>query len=599
MTSSLELRSISDLLNERFIIPAYQRGYRWTERQVTELLDDLHEFGRDSDSLPKEAFYCLQPVVVLPCEDGSWELIDGQQRLTTLFLVMGALGMVMQMLGKQRYEIRYETRPRSGQFLTSLSAEQAEENIDFHHLYRAHAAIEAWFAAHDGTVKLNLLNRLLAPQDRNVKVIWYQLPQSEDPVQVFIRLNVGKIPLTNAELIRALFLRDRNFGSPSAAPSRIQVAQEWDALEKRLQHNPFWYFLHDGADDYAARIEYLFEIKVQELGLERPAHDDYRTFIAYQYHFLEGASVESTWREVRQLAQRLEEWYGDRTLYHLVGYWIATSPGSSGEVIVELLRRRRSSTRTDFDQHLRGLIFEHLVRSPINRQDREDVVEVLRERLGNLTYDRSSDKTTIRAVLLLFNIATLLRNTGSNLRFPFDLFKPERWDIEHVRSVRSEMPGRVDDRKAWLAQVVRYWNQPELGGSGERSLARDALRNDAQALLSAEVWDDGAFEDLYDRLLTHFEEALGSEADHGLANLTLLDDSTNRAYKNAVFPVKRRWILELDKKGTFVPLCTTNVFLKYYSGDIEQMMFWRADDGKRYFEAIVEMLGHFFTGEGV
>lgn len=585
-------------MDERFVIPAYQRGYRWTERQVTELLDDLHEFQRDTDNLPKEAFYCLQPVVVLPRDDGSWELIDGQQRLTTLFLVMGALGMVMQMLGKQRYEICYETRPRSGQFLTALSAEQAEENIDFHHLYQAHVAIEAWFAAQDGTVKLNLLNRLLAPQDRNVKVIWYQLPQSEDPVQVFIRLNVGKIPLTNAELIRALFLRDRNFGSPSAGPSRIQVAQEWDALEKALQHNPFWYFLHDGADDYAARIEYLFEIKVHELELDRPAHDGYRTFIAYQHHFLEGASVETTWREVRQLALRFEEWYGDRILYHLVGYWIATCPDASGEVIVELLRRRRSSTRSSFDQYLRGLIFEHLVRLPFDPLDHNEVVEALRERLGNLSYDKPGDKTAIRAVLLLFNIATLLRNSGSNLRFPFDLFKLERWDIEHVRSVRSEMPGRVDDRKAWLGQVVRYWEQPELGGSDERSQARDTLRNEAQARLVGEVWDDVAFEDLYERVLTHFEEAMGSEADHGLANLTLLDERTNRGYKNAVFPVKRRWILELDKTGTFVPLCTTNVFLKYYSGDIEQMMFWRADDGKRYFEAIVEMLAHFFAGEG-
>ena len=63
-----------------FIIPAYQRGYRWDE-EVKMLLDDLNEITEGKE-------YCLQPIVVRALGDEKYELIDGQQRLTTLFLLL-------------------------------------------------------------------------------------------------------------------------------------------------------------------------------------------------------------------------------------------------------------------------------------------------------------------------------------------------------------------------------------------------------------------------------------------------------------------------------------------------------------------------------
>ena len=84
-SSDLRLRSIRDLINakEKFYIPSYQRGYRWTEQQVLDLLNDILEF-RNKNS----GFYCLQPVVVKKLSNGYWELLDGQQRLTTLFIIL-------------------------------------------------------------------------------------------------------------------------------------------------------------------------------------------------------------------------------------------------------------------------------------------------------------------------------------------------------------------------------------------------------------------------------------------------------------------------------------------------------------------------------
>ena len=69
---ALRLRSICDLLSERFFVPTYQRGYRWTARQVEALLDDLAAFQLRERN--PDAYYCLQPVVVRRRPGGDWML---------------------------------------------------------------------------------------------------------------------------------------------------------------------------------------------------------------------------------------------------------------------------------------------------------------------------------------------------------------------------------------------------------------------------------------------------------------------------------------------------------------------------------------------
>lgn len=73
----LETKFVADISGS-FYIPSYQRGYRWSETEVVRLLDDIYQNGKKN--------YCLQPVVVRKKED-QYELIDGQQRLTTLYLI--------------------------------------------------------------------------------------------------------------------------------------------------------------------------------------------------------------------------------------------------------------------------------------------------------------------------------------------------------------------------------------------------------------------------------------------------------------------------------------------------------------------------------
>jgi len=207
------------LQNLAFYIPNYQRGYRWTRQQVEDLLNDIFEFSQKDNA----GIYCLQPLVVVKRSsnerlldkvhaakdldevkrivNGQWEVVYGQQRLTTIRLILEVLGQ------SRFYDIEYETREDSADFLNAFTAaeaagENAEEknNIDFYHIYQAATVIREWLEKIDKNVLLNL-----------VKFIWYET--EEDPKEVFARLNIGKISLTNAELIKALLLNKSNFDS--------------------------------------------------------------------------------------------------------------------------------------------------------------------------------------------------------------------------------------------------------------------------------------------------------------------------------------------------------------------------------------------------
>ncbi|MBN3253734.1 DUF1524 domain-containing protein [Pectobacterium brasiliense] len=84
----------------------------------------------------------------------------------------------------------------------------------------------------------------------------------------------------------------------------------------------------------------------------------------------------------------------------------------------------------------------------------------------------------------------------------------------------------------------------------------------------------------------------------GLGNLALLDSSTNRSYKNALFPIKRARIIDNDKQGIFVPICTKNVFLKYYSQSVTELINWSESDAKDYQKAIGQTLKEYLPEQG-
>lgn len=190
-------------ISGHFFIPAYQRGYRWTQDEVKKLLDDISE-----SITKKNSYYSLQPVVVKKQENDAWELIDGQQRLTTLWLIFNYMHKGGYKRSGASYSLAYETRPGSKSYLETLDAQQALENIDYFHLHQAHTTIGQWFDGRAGNdqVKERLINQIHGYLCDSVRVIWYEASTATPSIPLFTRLNQGRIPLTDAELIKAVLL---------------------------------------------------------------------------------------------------------------------------------------------------------------------------------------------------------------------------------------------------------------------------------------------------------------------------------------------------------------------------------------------------------
>lgn len=583
--SKLSLKSINDLLEEDFFIPAYQRGYRWTKNQVKELLDDIWEFRRNSENAPKESFYCLQPIVVSR-NNSTWEVVDGQQRLTTIYLILNYLKQGLEFLKKKKFSIRYETRPDSAEFLQNIDYNRKEENIDYFHMVEALKAIDSWFENKDGIAQIHFLTTLLNDDEsgKNVKVIWYDLTEEDTKkdyaIDVFTRINIGKIPLTNAELIKALFLgkiKSNNWDGKDDRGhlKRLQIASEWDNIENTLQKDEFWYFIYGGNQQYDTRIEYIFDLmKNKPKGAEH-----YYTFHQFNKDF-ENKTIDEIWLEIKKYFQTFEDWYNDRTFYHYIGFLVETG------ITVSQLKEASSNleTKTEFRDFLLNKIKEMMS---------------LDKDIEELIYYQGKDKIHIRRLLLLFNIKTLLNNSKSNIRFPFDLYKKENWNLEHIRSVQSEEPSGTEQRK-WLEMVLHYFtgvngiNEQQkkaienIENEEEKSFANDILQ-----LLEKEKIFEEEFLQIYQNVLYYFKENDLPETINKISNLTLLDEETNKHYKNAPFPVKRKTIIERDTEGKFIPLCTKNVFLKAYSNKLANLMYWQEDDEKDYLNAIKNTLNEF------
>lgn len=600
--NELVLKSINQLMECSFFIPSYQRGYRWTEKQVEELLEDIWAFAINP---PKQEegkmrpFYCLQPIVVKQ-KNGiadEWEVIDGQQRLTTVFLILKNLESQIEKDQKNIKRVFYETREESEKFLNEIKEDDAEKNIDFYHIAQANKAIQQWFKNKANSTEFATPKAKFAPTFlTDTKVIWYVINDGSDSYDIFTRLNIGKIQLTNAELIKALFLKKWNNSEAvdKLRLKQLQIATEWDRIENTLQDNSFWYFIYNKPDSknpkYANRIEYIFDLMKNKTEGEDEKFTFYKFYedfeISKNKNKYKIPDTDVLWLRIKKYFLTFEEWYNDRELYHLIGFLI-----SINYRLQDILEPKKNNvyisftSKTDFKSFLK-----------------EEIRQKVKFDISNLNYGDERIKT----VLLLFNIQTILSNEKSNMRFPFNLYKNEDWDIEHVRS-QTDKNITGTDRKEWAKDMLEYFTG--YADETEQKQYIDTIENtdvevfrtisekeqskstlaDLYHVAYAEKIDDARFSSVYNTIRIEFKED-NEPSKCAISNLALLDSATNRSYKNAFFPIKRGIILQNDKRGTFIPICTKNVFMKAYSKKFDEVMYWNKHDADFYLKAIEETL---------
>ncbi|MEU4557478.1 DUF262 domain-containing protein [Actinoplanes sp. NPDC023936] len=552
----LEPKLVGDI-SGRFYVPAYQRGYRWGEMEVGRLLSDIWE------SLDQP--YYLQPVVVKRHGD-EWELVDGQQRLTTLYLIF----QFMKSEGLQNsgadYTLRYETRPGSAAYLEEPDPALSQKNIDFFHIHHAYECIRAWFAAH-GNRRQYAANKFHAALYEQVRVIWYEAAEDLDAATLFTRLNVGRIPLTDAELVKALLLSRRR-GDSSTTDRALETAAQWDVIERDLRDPELWAFITGKAPEDPTHISLLLDtIAGGPTGRDRPL---FHTFETLRERI--AAKPQEFWNEVVDLHSLVLGWYEDRNLFHKVGFLVAE--GGSLRTLIELAKGKAKSA---FDAEL-----DSLIRNRLNLSE---------AKLRELTYEQ---KTRTNRALLLMNVETVRCRTHSFERYSFREHAAGRWSLEHIHAQNAE---RLNSVEQW-AQWLRLHRKALETLDGVDQAKRQGVLDRLDQALTGEVITESEFRTC-ERQVTELLDA-GNETGDGavdsIANLALLDGGDNSALSNSVFAVKRAAILARDRDGSYIPVCTRNAFLKYYSpADEHQMHFWSANDREHYMQEIIRVLGGYLS----
>ena len=657
MDNSIKQYAIGELLDGRYLyIPSYQRGYRWTEKQVGDLLRDLlcfaNDFANEGKEKKQEQFYCLQPVIACSITDeeklksifeteyndsilehGVWEIIDGQQRLTTIFLLYKYLldqkGWDVETLkeeedGKELYHICYATRDGSSKYLEELSMKNIrdsnendiKENVDFFHMANAFKYIGEWIKTEGKNINVRyqlggsldnirtsffkLLNGMSDTKGGSVQVLWYEIAETKEKnnIKEFQKINTGKIRLTDAELIKGLFLLKKNFTSGDKYIKQSELALEWEFIENTLHANNFWYFLQKKSIDMPNRIDLLFNLIYKKNTIKEVPEDEWDNKIKeidellsdtrqseifrFYYNRFEGKmgeelqhEVASAWNEVMELFRTLDDWFCSPATYNFIGL-LSQCGEDLCRLVLHFEYMSETSYRVDFENYLKQRISHHLRGAKIDKE-KKAILNTYKEH------------DTIYKLLLTLNIHLLneqnqkLESESDVYKFPFDVLSTQNWDIEHVDSFHTNNLKRDKDKEDWIKTAM----DDRLGD----------LKDEEKALILQKL-EENALDDAINLLKKNAQEVeADEEIKNTIGNLTLLDAATNRSYGNSLFCTKRRIIIERIKQGVFVPVATQYIFAKFFDPKGTNRSLWTRDDMEAYHKYIYDILITYVNNE--
>lgn len=606
-----------------FYIPSFQRGYRWTHLQVEQLVQDLVAFHKDSSKTVKE-WYCLQPLVVVRGEGetnkGRCVVIDGQQRLTTLYLILKFLGV------DEPYSIEYETREGTNGFLKEIDKvndAKCQQNPDFFCIHKAWETIRKQLGSCSD--KKCLSDTILS----RAKVIWYET--KGNPYDEFSRLNSGKISLSNAELIKALLLKE-SLHDGKRQLSQLEAAREWDYMEQMLQDDDFWCFINPSPNDKrfnATRLDFVFEMVLRMDGeknkfiqayaqtrktkngpqtedgqnvklLEELEKNPYFIFGVFQDYCATPDGAIAIWSAVQGVFRRIHSWYADRNLFHRVGY-LMNRKGKTSEdkfcALANWLSQATTKTKPEFKAELD---------SAINVND-------LLDKLDTFEYEKNNDE--LNNILLLFNIAIIMCQRQEESRYPFREHISAAWTLEHIhaKSERSLEASDFNRIASWLSVDLtqKQTDQDKVIALNERFRSFEGQRQ----------WGIGSLQ--IDSVRTEGENVEWHFSDgknlHTIGNLALLGHRANSSFNNSLFSEKREILVQWQErevrndnrdkgkvkrftdsgfdKVEFVPMATIKAFFKQFSQEITLPFLWTEKDAENYVTAIRETLKSEFSSK--
>lgn len=644
----MQRKAIPELLNKKYYIPEYQRGYRWEDKQVLNLLDDLDTFFSGDT---KGQFYCLQPIVVkeVTIDNEKWlEVIDGQQRLTTILILMKVFDQLnapkFGLPKTHSYTIRYATRPLIQNIFDTISITSEPSTnkavidesknqwpgmIDSLYIYNAAKTILNWFMDEQprifryGQYFYNTVNS----GDKSVQVVWYETNEDKDPHDIFNRMNSLKVGLSCSELIRSIFLSSCtkfNLGTFDGLSDSLKlevekerfqqkqssINEKWDEIEQQMRDESFQSFLTSRNIKSRNAIDLLFDLVSGKYASNKPFNsnlnkeDELYTYLYIKNMVDVDGDAWTTWLSILNVYEKLLFWYHDRDLYHRIGFLnTIAATGHEDDAVYTLLAERKG--KIALRNKVVSMIKEAMI-LPENKETHQPI-----EKLSQLSYDNNIHYNYIKRLLILYNVETSRIQTSSEF-FDFDKFrytadkKHKIWTLEHIHAQNSDCLPETN-KDSWYEWIVFNRDSLKKLVLGDPNLEKQrislvdqlerdsAVNNEKQEPYCKSIkYTFENIKELFDDV-ANFYAQLDAKADkakpmHQLSNMALLDLGQNAMVGKSPFEVKRQIISNQIADNKYYPICTQKVFLKLYDKESMQIHSWSQRDRELYLEDMKQKL---------
>lgn len=564
-------------------IPVYQRGYKWKPEQVTKLLEDVNNFVPEDNK-----FYCLQNITLVPSKIASvFNVVDGQQRLTTLVLLLSYLNQKEIAKGKVRFpenSIRQETNKFINEII-SVDASKIlniewddfiKEYPDFDHqdifyLFTAYQAIDKWFnesKVDSAEFTKKLLN--------HVRLIANSISDDSKEEKIFGNLNSKRVPLDGSDLVRAILITRVAYEESRKTDTtkdivrinerRVRIGWElddinnwWSQVEVKSYFKRFVSIKSDEISDGNK----LFKDDKYPINLLLLLFAEKKGESKLTLEFIEknNNNALELYKEIIKIHSTLKDWFNDREIYHYLGYLFAQSQIKFKEVW------NWWNTKTNTREEFKRLLKESIKKTVIN----EETTTSINSDTVNW-YDE--EQTSLVKILILLDVYWSTKS--SQVFLPPSAFEKYGHDIEHIF---PQNPKEVKDKKSYIKFLI----------------SNNLAKENKKLMTEFETMADEP--EFQKRVNEYIQKYVGDIKTNSIGNLVLLDASKNRSIGNNPYSVKRAALIDDINRGTYMRPHTLKVFVRYFdSGKNENTdhSHWTNTDILANAKAIENTLNVFF-----
>lgn len=593
-------------------IPEYQRGYKWTEQQVEQLLKDTHEFETGGDN---DLFYCLQNITLVE-KDGNFNVVDGQQRLTTLTLLLSYFNEFTLVENK----INYSVRETSNKFLQQITTNESNivknvlespnfeafskgTNFDYQDIYFMFTAlrtIDNWFVENNidkNAFKTKLLN--------NVKLIVNRISGIEEQ-ELFMNLNAGRVHLDGSDLIRAILItrvakQEMEEYDSSEVKNVIRLNERRVRIGWELDEINTWW----SRDEVKSYFKSFTNVETGEKETIKFNHEKHPINLLYKLYaelkkeksirlaMFETKSTDalSLYVSIIDLHRTIKDWFEDREIYHFLGFLFSLRVVNFSKIWEKW--NSEKFTRLDFINFLKGEIKKAVfgLESNEGAEENSGITFWL-----NKIKDYNSETPTywkgipeLQKILLLLDIIEHSKEKEKGVPLPFLkplYFKNYKEDEEHIypSTPFDITEKKFKDLKDPMKSIEDYLNKLNVGYEDDKLIKWDIKNVE---------WQDFTAEEKNEKLISLKNEIHQKRPINSIGNLVLLHLSINRGFGNDYYADKRICVINNTENGHYVRQHTLKVFVKQTeSSDLND---WTMQDITSNANKIYNVLSDFFT----